>query len=178
MQLFRTARKRNSSVWGISQTVEDFVGTEFQPREHGPGILKNVTTKIIGQQPGDAAPLVSHLALNPVALNEIKLFNAPRKGQYAEALLVLGEKADTTQTIRIVPTALDYWVCTTFPRERRYRAWFLKKAGQRPLLDCYMGLAQKFPEGLAAVAPLPDELSGEVNATLAEGGVNMSRSCG
>ena len=178
VQLFRTARKRNSSVWGISQTVEDFVGTEFQPREHGPGILKNVTTKIIGQQPGDAAPLVSHLALNPVALNEIKLFNAPRKGQYAEALLVLGEKADTTQTIRIVPTALDYWVCTTFPRERRYRAWFLKKAGQRPLLDCYMGLAQKFPEGLAAVAPLPDELSGEVNATLAEGGVNMSRSCG
>jgi hypothetical protein len=170
VQLFRTARKRNSSVWGISQTVEDFVGTECQPREHGPGILKNVTTKIIGQQPGDAAPLVSHLALNPVALNEIKLFNAPRKGQYAEALLVLGEKADTTQTIRIVPTALDYWVCTTFPRERRYRAWFLKKAGQRPLLDCYMGLAQKFPEGLAAVAPLPDELSGEVNATLAEGG--------
>jgi TraG P-loop domain len=170
VQLFRTARKRNSSVWGISQTVEDFVGTEFQPREHGPGILKNATTKIIGQQPGDAAPLVSHLALNPVALNEIKLFNAPRKGQYAEALLVLGEKADTTQTIRIVPTALDYWVCTTFPRERRYRAWFLKKAGQRPLLDCYMGLAQKFPEGLAAVAPLPDELSGEVNATLAEGG--------
>src|SRR5439155_2619166 len=28
VQLFRTARKRNSSVWGISQTVEDFVGTE------------------------------------------------------------------------------------------------------------------------------------------------------
>jgi len=52
VQLFRTARKRNSSVWGISQTVEDFVGTEFQPREHGPGILKNASIKIIGQQPG------------------------------------------------------------------------------------------------------------------------------
>src|SRR5207253_123820 len=35
VQLYRTARKRNSSVWGISQTVEDFVGTEFQPRIHG-----------------------------------------------------------------------------------------------------------------------------------------------
>ena len=32
VQLYRTARKRNSSVWGISQTVEDFVGTESQPR--------------------------------------------------------------------------------------------------------------------------------------------------
>src|SRR5437588_347633 len=38
VQLFRTARKRNASVWGISQTVEDFVGTEFHPREHGPAI--------------------------------------------------------------------------------------------------------------------------------------------
>jgi len=170
VQLFRTARKRNSSVWGISQTVEDFVGTEFQPREHGPGILKNVTTKIIGQQPGDTAPLVRHLALNPVALNEVKLFNAPRKGQYAEALLVLGEKADTTQTIRIVPTSVDYWVCTTFPRERRYRAWFLKKEGRHPLLDSYMELAQKFPNGLAGLATLPEEHSGEVNAALSEGG--------
>ena len=56
VQLYRTARKRNSSVWGISQTVEDFVGTEFQPRVHGPGILKNASTKIIGQQPGRCKP--------------------------------------------------------------------------------------------------------------------------
>ena len=32
VQLFRTARKRNASVWGISQTAEDFVGTESKPR--------------------------------------------------------------------------------------------------------------------------------------------------
>src|SRR6266700_3621235 len=32
VQLFRTARKRHSSVWGISQTLEDFVGTSRQPR--------------------------------------------------------------------------------------------------------------------------------------------------
>ena len=79
VQLFRTARKRNASVWGISQTVEDFVGTEFQPREHGPGILKNASIKIIGQQPGDMSPLVNHLFLNPVALNEVKRFSAPRQ---------------------------------------------------------------------------------------------------
>jgi hypothetical protein len=168
VQLFRTARKRNSSVWGISQTVEDFVGTELQPREHGPGILKNATTKIVGQQPGDVGPLATHLSLNPVALNEIKLFNAPRKGQYAEALLVLGDKADTTQTIRIVPTSIDYWICTTFPRERRYRTWFLKARKHQPLLDSYRELGKKFPQGLADVKPLPEELSGEVNAALAE----------
>ena len=170
VQLFRTARKRNSSVWGISQTVEDFVGTEFQPREQGPGILKNAATKIVGRQSGDVTPLVHHLGLNPVALNEIKLFNAPRKGQYAEALLVMGEKAETTQTIQIVPTPVDYWVCTTFPRERRYRTWFLRKRGDRPLLDSYQELAQRFPRGLADAASLPEELSGEVNAAFAERG--------
>ncbi|HLY61331.1 MAG TPA: hypothetical protein VKV95_11325 [Terriglobia bacterium] len=170
VQLFRTARKRNSSVWGISQTVEDFVGTEFQPREQGPGILKNAATKIVGRQSGDVTPLVHHLGLNPVALNEIKLFNAPRKGQYAEALLVMGEKAETTQTIQIVPTPVDYWVCTTFPRERRYRTWFLRKRGDRPLLDSYQEMAQLFPRGLADAALLPEELSGEVNAAFAERG--------
>src|SRR5213594_2514019 len=68
VQLFRTARKRNSSVWGISQTIEDFVGTERQPKVHGPGIIKNATTKIIGQQPGDMSVLENQLHLNEVAL--------------------------------------------------------------------------------------------------------------
>jgi len=81
---------------------------------------------------------------------------------------VLGEKSDTTQTIRIVPTPLDYWVCTTFPRERRYRAWFLAKSKPRPALETYQELAKSFPVGLADVASLPEELSGEVNAAFAE----------
>jgi len=124
VQLFRTARKRNSSVWGISQTVEDFVGNDFQPREHGPGILKNASTKIVAQQPGDVTPLINHLGLNAVAISQVKAFGAQRKGHGAEALLALGEKAETTQTIRIIPTPLDYWVCTTFPQERKYRTYF------------------------------------------------------
>jgi hypothetical protein len=166
VQLFRTARKRNASVWGISQTVEDFVGTELQPREHGPGILKNASTKIIGQQPGDMSPLVNHLYLNTVAVNEVKRFSSPRKGESADALLVLGEKAETTQTIRIVPTSVDYWICTTFPRERRYRAWVLKAFADQPLLDAYQELARRFPHGLADVPPLPEEISGAVTGEI------------
>jgi hypothetical protein len=48
-------------VWAISQTLEDFVGTERQPRLHGPGIVKNSTTKIIGQQRGDLALTVTFI---------------------------------------------------------------------------------------------------------------------
>jgi hypothetical protein len=81
---------------------------------------------------------------------------------------VIGEKAETTQTIRVVPTPLSYWVCTTFPRERRYRAWFLKEHADRPLLASYQELAKRFPQGLADVAPLPEEISGAVNAVYIE----------
>ena len=166
-QLFRTGRKRGASVWGISQALEDFVGTDAHPRTHGPGIVKNVSTKIIGQQQGDLKPLAAYLHLNQTALNEIRGFSAPRKGKKAQALLVLGEKAETTQTINIVPTPLQYWICTTFKRERMYRSWFLHTNRAIPLLRAYEMLASKFPSGLADVPELPEELSGAVNAVAA-----------
>ncbi len=162
VQLFRTARKRNSSVWGISQTLEDFVGTSHQPRLHGPGIVKNANTKLIGQQPGDMSALENQLHLNEVAISAIKRFSSPQKGRYAEMLLVIGEKAETTQVVRLVPTPVDYWICTTYPRERAYRAWYLKQRPEQPLLECYEELARKFAEGLAGRPQLPEELSGAV----------------
>jgi type IV secretory pathway VirB4 component len=162
VQLFRTARKRGASVWGISQTLEDFVGTKQKPKEHGAGILRNASVKVIGQQPGDVAPLVDHLALNEVALNEIKRFSAPNKGRNAEVLLVLGEKSETTQTVRLVPTGVDYWVATTYLRERAYRSWYLRDNHGRPLLDLYKELAARFPHGLASEELQPEEMAGIV----------------
>ena len=82
-------------------------------------------------------------------------------------LLVIGEKAEKTQTIRVVPTPVDYWVCTTFARERAYRHWFLKKE-EKPLLELYRELARQFPQGLANIPPLPEEISGEVAAAWQE----------
>jgi hypothetical protein len=97
-----------------------------------------------------------------VALDEIKHFGAPRKGRSAEVLLVIGEKAETTQTIRLVPTPVEYWVCTTFPRERIYRTYCFTRNPTRPPLEVYEELAQRFPNGLADVPPLQEELSGAV----------------
>ena len=167
VQLFRTARKRNSSVWGISQTLEDFVGSSIQPRLHGPGIVKNANTKLIGQQPGDLTTIQNQLHLNEVALGAIKRFSSPQKGRYAEMLLVIGEKSETTQAVRLVPTPIDYWICTTYPRERIYRAWFLWKHKERPLFESYEELAQQFPQGLAGLERLAEEVSGEVSASVA-----------
>lgn len=162
VQLFRTARKRNGSVWGISQTAEDFVGSESKPRVHGAGIVKNSSTKIVGQQPGDVSALREHLHLNATALNQVKHFSAPRKGRSADALIVIGEKAETTHTIRMVPTPVDYWITTTYARERIYRNWWLSQRRGLPLIEAYQELARTFPFGLADIEPLAEETSGEI----------------
>ena len=162
VQLFRTARKRNASVWGISQTAEDFVGTEASPRVHGAGIVKNSSTKIIGEQPGDMRALRDHLHLNETALNQVKHFSAPVKGKSADALIAIGEKAETTHTIRMAPTPVDYWIMTTYARERVYRSWWLGQRKAMALIVAYFELADRFPFGLADIDPLPEEVSGEV----------------
>jgi type IV secretory pathway VirB4 component len=167
VQLFRTARKRNASVWGISQTPEDFVGTTDRPNEHGAGIVKNATTKIIGKQPGDMTALREHVHLNETALNQIKTFAHPKKGHSAEFLIAIGEKAESTHSIRVVPSAVDYWITTTYARERGYRKWWLHKHRQLPLLEAYERLAAQYPRGLAEIGPLPVELSGEMQEVLA-----------
>jgi hypothetical protein len=77
-------------------------------------------------------------------------------------LIVIGEKAETTHTIRMVPTPLDYWITTTYARERMYRAWWISQHKNVPLIEVYRQLARKFPFGLADVEPLPEEQSMEV----------------
>ena len=168
VQLFRTARKRNASVWGISQTPEDFVGTPDRPNEYGAGIVKNTTTKIIGKQPGDMTALREHIHLNDTALNQIKSFAQPKKGVSADFLIAIGEKAESTHTIRIVPSSVDYWITTTYARERAFRKWWLRRHTEIPLIQAYEELAQKYPHGLADLPPLPVELSGEVQEVTAQ----------
>jgi len=168
VQLFRTARKRNASVWGISQTPEDFVGTPDKPNEHGAGIVKNATTKIIGKQPGDMTALREHVHLNETALNQIKTFAHPKKGHSAEFLIAIGEKAESTHSIRIVPSPVDYWITTTYARERTYRKWWIWKNASMARIEAYEKLAERFPRGLAEFAPLAEELTGEVQEVLAQ----------
>ena len=62
----------------------------------------------------------------------------------------------------MVPTAIEYWIMSTYARERHYRAWWLREHLDLPLLEAYQALAERFPQGLADLDPLPEEISGEV----------------
>ena len=167
-QFFLTARKRYGSVWIIGQTPEQIVGTLGRPNPYGIGIVKNASTKIIGKQPGDMTAHREYLNLNETAINQIKQFAQPKKGHSAQFLIALGERAESTHVIRIVPTAVDYWITTTYPRERMYRKWWLREHPELTRLEAYEQLAVRYPRGLAALAPLPVELSGEVQEAFAQ----------
>ena len=162
VQLYRTARKRNGAVWGVSQAIEDFTGTTQAPNAFGAAILKNTTIKIIGRQTGSLDVLREFLHLNETTLNEIKNLGHTQKGRKSDFIVVIGEKADTTHTLRVVLSPVEYWIMTTYPRERWYRAWWMKKHSELPLYKRYCLLAEKFPQGMAALEELPEERSGEV----------------
>ena len=109
-----------------------------------------------------------HVHLNETALNQIKTFAHPKKGHSAEFLIAIGEKAESTHAIRIVPSAVDYWITTTYARERSFRKWWLRRHNKLPLIQAYEELAAQYPRGLAELSPLPVELSGEVQEVIVQ----------
>jgi hypothetical protein len=163
VQLFRTARKRNACVWGISQAVEDFTGTPDRPNEFGGAILATTAIKMIGRQKGNFDVLRHFVHLNETTLNRVKSLGMTEKGKKSEFLIVIGEKAETTHSLYIVPTPLEYWLLTTYPRERWYRQWFLATNPGLGLAEIYELLAARFPNGLSELPELPEERSGEVS---------------
>jgi hypothetical protein len=162
VQLFRTARKRNACVWGLSQAVEDFTGTPDKPNEFGGAILTTTATKLIGRQKGNIDVLRQFVHLNETAIHRIKNLGMTEKGKKSEFLLVIGEKSETTHSLYIVTTPLEYWLLTTFPREKWYRQYWLKSHSHLPTTEAYERLAALFPHGLSAMDELPEEKSGEV----------------
>jgi hypothetical protein len=163
VQLFRTARKRNACVWGISQAVEDFTGTPNRPNEFGGAILATTAIKLIGRQKGNFDVLRHFVHLNETTLNRVKTLGMTEKGKRSEFLIVIGEKAENTHSLYVVPTPVEYWLLTTYPRERWYRLWWLSSRNETSRLEAFEELAMRFPNGLSELPELPEERSGEVS---------------
>jgi len=171
-QLFRTARKRDACVWGLSQAVEDFTGTPDKPSPVGGAILSTTSLRLIGRQ-SNMDVLREFLHLSPAAIDKIKNIGPTEKGKQSEFLICVGESSYTTHSIYVQPIPLEYWLATTFPREIHYRSWWLTN---RPDFHQAMWeLAAKFPGGLANEVELPEERSGEVSRVSAANNMQEKR---
>jgi hypothetical protein len=164
-QLFRTARKRNACVWGISQAVEDFTGTPDKPNRIGAAILTTTAIRLIGRQKGNVEVLSEFLHLLPAAIERIKNLGMTEKGRRSEFVISLGEQSANTHSLYVELTPTEYWLATSFPRERQYRTWWLSTHTSLEFGEAIRRLGAKYPQGLARLAELPEERSGEVNRT-------------
>lgn len=168
VQLFRTARKRDACVWALSQAVEDFTGTPDKPKPIGAAIMMTTTLRLIGRQKGNMNVLSEFLHLSTAAIESIKTMAANEKGKKSEFLICIGENSETTHSLYIQLSPEEYWLATSYPRERKYRAWWLLKNSHKTLHQAIHELAKKFPHGIAALAELPEERSGEVERDLSK----------
>jgi hypothetical protein len=166
-QLFRTARKRGACVWGISQAVEDFTGTPDNPNRIGAAILATTAVRLIGRQKGNIEVLREFLHLSTAAVERIKNLGMTVKGQRSEFVLAVGESSATTHSIYVELDPTEYWLATSYPRERKYRVWWLSTHAQLEFGAAIRLLAAKFPQGMANEQDLPEEKSGEVDRATA-----------
>ena len=165
LQLFRTARKRDACVWALSQAVEDFTGTPDKPKPFGGAILATTALRLLGRQKGNMEVLREFLHLSPAAIEKIKNLGMTEKGKRSEFVICIGERSETTHSLYIEPRKVDYWLPTTYPRDRKYRVWWLHTHDD--FYDAMHELAEKYPNGLASVPELPEEKSGEVDRVFA-----------
>ena len=157
VQLFRTSRKRNACVWGISQAIADFTGTMDKPNEFGEAILTTTAMKMIGRQKGNLNVLRDFVHLNETTINYIKNLPMTEKGKKSEFLGVIGEKAETTFSFEVITTPLEYWLMTTYSRDKNLRKYWMRKHEGSGLPTNYALLAAKYPHGTAGLDPLPEE---------------------
>jgi hypothetical protein len=65
------------------------------------------------------------LHLSPAAVERIKNLGMTDKGRRSEFLISIGEDSASTHSLYIELTPTEYWLATSFPRERQYRTWWL-----------------------------------------------------
>ena len=160
--LFRTARKRNACVWAVSQAVEDFTGTPDAPNLIGGAILATTAVRLIGRQKGNVDVLYEFLHLTTPAVEHVKNIPMTEKGKRSEFQVSTGESSANIHSFIVHLTPTEYWLATSYPRERQFRTWWLYTHQNMSFPEAIRSLATKYSVGLADLPELPEERSGEV----------------
>jgi type IV secretory pathway VirB4 component len=111
IECYRTMRKFYGGIWGISQSIKDFM---FDP-EIAAAIMQNTPSRIILKQRGvDWEEFQNILSLNDAEIEAIKSLRS-EKGRFSEHLFIQDENK---AILKIEPDPLSYWICTTDPKDK------------------------------------------------------------
>ena len=108
--LSRRARHYGMMLVSITQQLKDF----FRQSEEADSVVKNAHMKILlRQDPSDLKLLKETLRLRDAEVTAIEQFSKDEeKRKESHALLIVGA---VHGTIRLVPSPMDYWICTSEP---------------------------------------------------------------
>jgi hypothetical protein len=122
--------------------------------------------RLIGRQKGNVDVLYEFLHLTPAAVEHVKGIPMTEKGKQSEFQISTGESSANIHSFLVHLTPTEYWLATSYPRERQYRTWWLYTHQDISFAEAIRALAGKFPVGLADIPELPEERSGEVNRAI------------
>ncbi len=108
--LSRRARHYGMMLVSITQQLKDF----FRQAEQADSVVKNSHMKLIlRQDPSDLKVLKETLRLSDAEVSAIDNFSRDEeKRKDSQCLLIVGASHGT---IRLVPSPMDYWICTSEP---------------------------------------------------------------
>ena len=108
--LSRRARHYGMMLVSITQQLKDF----FRQSEQADSVVKNSHMKLIlRQDPSDLKLLKETLRLTDAEVVSIENFSKDEeKRKDSQCLLIVGA---VHGTIRLVPSPMDYWICTSEP---------------------------------------------------------------
>lgn len=108
--LSRRARHYGMMLVSITQQLKDF----FRQQEEADSVVKNAHMKILlRQDPSDLRLLKETLRLRDAEVLAIEGFSKDEeKRKESQALLIVGA---VHGTIKLVPSPMDYWICTSEP---------------------------------------------------------------
>lgn len=81
------------------------------------------------------------------------------KGKKSEFSIVIGEKAETTHSLYIIPTPIEYWLLTG----TLVPAVVVIDTRRDKQARIFRRMARRFPNGLSEAPELPEKRSGEVS---------------
>jgi conjugal transfer ATP-binding protein TraC len=103
--LYRTARKFNAAIYSISQSPADFLNTKAANSIISNSYLKFVLKLKSGYD------LLPNFGLNSQEIEKVKSLRV-EKGKFSEIFLKFN---DYNRVVKIQPSPVDYWICTTDP---------------------------------------------------------------
>ncbi len=108
--LSRRARHYGMMLVSITQQLKDF----FRQQEEADSVVKNSHMKILlRQDPSDLKLLKDVLRLRNAEVHAIEQFSKDEeKRKESQALLIVGA---VHGTIKLIPSPMDYWICTSEP---------------------------------------------------------------